>query len=317
MAHATDGGGSIRIPAACCGLVGLKPTRARNPMGPETGDAMNGLVVEHAVTVSVRDSAALLDATAGPDLGDPYFAPPVERPFLKEVGADPGRLRIAFTTESPMASPVHADCVAAVRSTAQLLADMGHRIEEAAPDYDDRAFRIAFTVIWFSNLAANIAAVNSVIGRETTSEDFEPLTWALGMRGAAHTGADYIGAVAEIQSISRRIARFFEQYDAWLTPTLASPPPKLGSLHPGPGQMDIRPFARRVREFVPFTQLANATGQPAISLPLHWNEKGIPIGVQIVSTFGDEATLFRLAAQLEEARPWRGRLPLVCASRPE
>lgn len=313
MAHATDGGGSIRIPAACCGLVGLKPTRARNPMGPETGDSMNGLVVEHALTLSVRDCAALLDVTAGPDAGDPYWAPPVDRTFLAEVGADPGRLRIAFTTESPMDSPVHSDCVDAVQSTATLLAEMGHSIEEAAPDYDDRAFRMAFTTIWFSNLAANIAAVGSILGRETTSTDFEPLTWALGMRGAAHTGAEYVGAVAVIQSISRQIARFFQQYDVWVTPTLATPPPKLGFLHPGPGQMDLRPFARRVREFVPFTQLANATGQPAISLPLHWNDDGLPIGVQFVASFGDEATLFRLAARLEEARPWRGRRPLTCA----
>ncbi len=313
MAHATDGGGSIRIPASCCGLVGLKPTRARTPMGPEAGDSMNGLVVEHAVTLSVRDSAALLDATAGPDVGDPYYAPPVERPFLEETGADPGRLRVAFTTESPMDSPVHSDCVEAVESTARLLADMGHFVEEAAPEYDDRAFRIAFTTIWFSNLAANIALVGSILGREMTAADFEPLTWALGMRGAAHTGAEYVGAVTEIQSISRQVARFFQRYDVWLTPTLATPPPKLGFLHPEPAEIDIRPFAWRVQEFVPFTQLANATGQPALSLPLHWNDDELPIGVQFVARFGDEATLFRLAARLEEARPWRAHRPSHCA----
>ena len=313
MAHASDGGGSIRIPAACCGLVGLKPTRGRNPLGPDAGDVMNGLVVEHALTVSVRDSAALLDATSGPDAGDPYWAPHKARPFLEEVGADPGTLRIAFSTESPSGTPVHIDCVEAVESTALLLQELGHRVEEAAPQYDDGAFRKAFTTIWFSNLAANLAMLSEALGRDLSESHCESLTLAFGARGSEHTGADYVKAVATIQAISRTVAGFFRRYDTLLSPTLASPPPKIGFLHPAKGDSDLQPYPRRVKEFVPFTQMANATGQPAVSLPMHW-KNGLPVGEQFSARFGEEATLFRLAAQLEAARPWRDRFPPVCAS---
>ena len=313
MAHASDGGGSIRIPASCCGLVGLKPTRGRNPLGPDCGDVMNGLVAEHALTISVRDSAALLDATAGPDVGDPYWAPPPRRPFLDEVGENPGTLRIAFSAESPMGTSVERDCVDAVESTAKLLEDLGHRVEADAPDYDDPPFRVAFTTVWFSNLAANIATLSAALGRDASADCFEPFTWALGQRGATLSGADYVQAIGELQSLSRKIARFFRQYDVWMTPTLAAAPPELGFLHPGPKEADLRPYGKRVREFVPFTQIANATGQPAVSLPLHWSADGLPIGVQFAAAFGDEATLFRLASQLEDARPWRQRRPPICS----
>ena len=312
MAHASDGGGSIRIPSACCGLVGLKPTRGRNPLGPDAGDIMNGLVVEHAVTISVRDTAALLDATAGPDLGEPYCAPSPPRPFLEEVGADTGRLRIAFSTDSPSGTPVHEDCVEAVTSTARLLEELGHRVEEAAPAYDDSSFRRAFTTIWFTNLAANLELLAEAVGGELSEHHCEPLTLAFGARGAEHSGADYVAAVARIQAISREIAGFFQTHDVMLTPTLATPPPEIGFLHPAADEADFRPFPRRVKEFVPFTQMANATGQPAVSLPLHWKH-GLPIGVQFAARFGDEATLLRLAAQLEEAKPWAQRRPAVCA----
>ncbi len=313
MAHASDGGGSIRIPAACCGLVGLKPTRGRNPLGPDAGDVMNGLVVEHALTVSVRDSAALLDATSGPDTGDPYWAPPIARPFLDEVGADPGTSRIAFSTESPTGTPVHAHNTRAVEETALLLQDLGHTVEQAAPQYDDRVFRKAFTTIWFSNLAASLETLSEALGCGLSESHCESITLAFGARGAEHSGAEYVKAVATIQAIGRTVARFFRNYDMLLTPTLASPPPKIGFLHPAKGDTDLRPYARRVKEFVPFTQLANATGQPAMSLPLHW-KNGLPVGVQLTARFGDEATLFRLAGQLEVSRPWRHRLPRVCAS---
>ena len=310
MAHASDGGGSIRIPASCCGLVGLKPTRGRNPLGPDAGDVMNGLVVEHAVTISVRDSAALLDATAGPGLGDPYAAPEPSRPFLEEVGADPGRLRIAFSAQSPSDTPVHRDCAEAVAATARLLEDLGHYVEEAAPVYDDRSFRKAFTTIWFSNLAAILSTLEEAVGTELKNAHCEPLTLALGERGAQHSGAEYVASVAKIQAISREVAGFFQTYDILLTPTLATPPPELGFLHPSGPQVDIQPFPRRVKEFVPFTQMANATGQPAISLPIYWKDN-LPIGLHFMAKFGDEKTLFRIAHQLEEARQWTQILPPV------
>ena len=309
MAHGSDGGGSIRIPAACCGLFGLKPTRGRNPLGPDAGDVMSGLVAEHALTISVRDSAALLDATAGPDIGDPYCAPPPETSFSEAARQDPGRLRVALSTESHFGNPVHGECVEAVEVAGKLLQDLGHAVESAAPDYDERAFQTAFTTIWFSSLAANLAQLSSEVGRELTAEDVEPATLAFGKRGAQASGADYVAAIAALQMVGRQLARFFQQFDVWVTPVLSAPPPPIGFLHPGPGELDSGPFAKRVREWVPFTQLANGTGQPAASIPLHWTEDGLPVGVQFMARFGDECTLFRLAAQLEAARPWRDRLP--------
>ncbi len=313
MAHASDGGGSIRIPASCCGLVGLKPTRGRNPLGPDVGDVMNGLVVEHALTVSVRDCAALLDATAGPDLGDPYWAPPPERPFRHEVGAPPGALRIAVSTEPSVEADVAPDCAQAVVSAAKVLESLGHHVEEAVPEYDVPAFRRAFTAIWFSSLSATLQGHVQGFGREAVEASCEPLSLIYGSRGALVSGADYVSAVAVLQDISRKVARFFQRYDLWLTPTVSTPPPPLGFLHPGPADSDFRLFARRVKEFAPFTPLANATGQPSISLPLHWIADGLPVGVQFTARFGDEATLIRLAAQLEQAQPWRDRRPPVCA----
>ena len=313
MAHASDGGGSIRIPAACCGLFGLKPTRGRNPLGPDSGDVMNGLVVEHALTVSVRDSAALLDATAGPDLGDPYCAPPAETSFSEAARQDPGALRVALSTGSPFGTAVDAECVEAVESTGRLLQELGHTVELAAPEYDDRTFRAAFTTIWFSNLAAGLAQLSRDAGRELAALDVEPITLELGQRGAQSSGPDYVAAVAVLQQVGRQVAQFFQGFDIWVTPVISAPPPPLGFLHPRPGEMDLGPFGRRVREWVPYTQLANATGQPAASIPLHWTADGLPVGVQFTARFGEECTLLRLAAQLEAARPWRDRRPPLCA----
>jgi len=311
VAHSSDGGGSIRIPASCCGLVGLKPTRGRNPMGPESGDVLGGLISEHVVSRTVRDSAALLDATAGPDVGDPYPAPPVERPYIEEVGLDPGKLRIAFSTASPIGSAVDPDCVAAVERVAALLEDLGHNVEEAAPTYDDEAFRKAFRTIWFSGLAATIGGHPKLTGHEIDEHDYEPMTWLTYERARDVTAAQYLHSVVRVQVIARQVAAFFETYDLLLTPTLATPPAELGYLHPGPGGADFKPYPKRVGAFCPFTQMANATGQPAISLPLEVNEAGLPIGTHFTARFGDEATLFRLAAQLEQARPWIARKPIA------
>jgi len=313
IAHASDGGGSIRIPAACCGVFGLKPTRGRNPLGPDAGDVMSGLVAEHAVTVSVRDSAALLDATAGADVGDPYWAPPLQGRFLDALDTPLGKLRVAFSIASPAGGAVHADCARAVEAAAGILERLGHRVEPASPEWDDRAFRKAFTTVWFSSLAATLARLAQGLGREVTDSDVEPVTLEFGRRGAALTGAEYVAALEAMQHLGRIVGAFHERYDVWLTPVLAEPPPPLGHLHPPPGREDFGLFSRRVREWVPFTQIANATGQPAASVPIHWTPKGLPVGVQIMAAMGREDTLLKLAAQMERACPWKDRLPAAHA----
>jgi amidase len=311
MAHANDGGGSIRIPASCCGLFGLKPTRARNPLGPAFGDIMNGLIVEHAVTRTVRDSAALLDATSGPDVGDPYWAPPAERPFLKEVGAAPGRLCIAFATKAATGVPVHADCVNAVHDAAALCAELGHEVVEVAPTVDAELVNRAFMTLWSAGCTATIEGAALTIGRMPTQDQFEPPTWAIYEMGRKQTASAYLLALTMLQAVSRKIAQFFVDYDMWLTPTLAEPPLPLGAFDSPPE--DPMHAQRRAAAFVPFTPICNVTGQPAMSVPLFWNADGLPIGVHFVGRFGDEATLFRLAAQLEAARPWANRHPPVSA----
>ncbi|HLG16412.1 MAG TPA: amidase [Blastocatellia bacterium] len=311
MAHANDGGGSIRIPASCCGLFGLKPTRARNPLGPDFGDMFSGLVAEHAVTRSVRDSAALLDATSGPDLGDPYAAPPPARPFLREVGAEPGRLRIAFTSKAATGVPVHADCVTAVEDAAKLCADLGHDVVEAAPPGGGEMLIQMFMTLWAAGCTWTLDGFAHVTGRKVTSGDVEPLTWALYEVGQRRTASEYLLALQWLQGMSRQIARFFGDYDVWLTPTLGEPPVPLGSFD-SPKEDPMRGMFRAT-QFVPFTPVANATGQPAMSVPLYWNAEGLPVGAHFVGRFGDEATLFRLAAQLEAARPWAQRRPPVFA----
>jgi amidase len=258
------------------------------------------------VTRSVRDSAALLDATAGPDLGDPYWAPPAARPFAAEVGADPGRLRIAFTTRAATGVPVHPDCVAAVEDAARLAASLGHEVVEGAPTVDGDVLTTAFFTLWSAGCAWTIDDWARRTGRTPSPEDFEPLTVILAEMGRRRTAAELLLALQDLQRLTRQVARFFERHDVWLTPTLAEPPLSLGSFH-DPG--DPIHGLRRSAAFVPFTPIANVTGQPAMSVPLGWNAQGLPIGTHWVARFGDEATLFRLAAQLEAARPWAHRRP--------
>ncbi|UCF79786.1 MAG: amidase [Candidatus Eiseniibacteriota bacterium] len=311
MAHANDGGGSIRVPASCCGVFGLKPTRARNPLGPDRGDALSGLVVEHAVTRSVRDSAVLLDVTSGPDLGDPYWAPPKERPFLEEVGADTGRLRIAFSADALTGVPVHADCVSAVKDAAALCVELGHDVEEASPDLNGELMLRAFSVLWAAGCASVLEGIASATGEEPRAETVEPLTWVLYETGRKLTASDYLQALQALQRVARDFAGFFTRYDVWLAPTLAEPPVLLGTFdhspaHPAQG-------LERAADFVAFTPICNVSGQPAMSVPLFWNSEGLPVGTHFAARFGDEATLFRLAAQLEASRPWSGRWPPVCS----
>jgi amidase len=309
MAHANDGGGSIRIPASCCGLFGLKPTRGRNPLGPIYGDIFSGLVVEHAVTRSVRDSAALLDATAGADLGDPYPAPPPARPFLDEISRLPGFLRVAFTSRAATGVPVHADCVRAVEDAAKLCADLGHDVTEATLDLEGDVLSQAFITVWSAGTSWSIDDWARRTGQTPSADRFEPLTWTLYEMGNRRRAADYLLAIQDLQRIARQVARFFVEYDVWLSPTLAEPPPPLGSFEATQGNPMQGIF--RSAQFVPFTPIFNATGQPAMSVPLFWNQDNVPIGVQFAGRFGDEATLFRLAAQLEQARPWAGRWPTL------
>lgn len=311
MAHGNDGGGSIRIPASCCGVFGLKPTRARNPLGPDFGDIMGGLVAEHAITRSVRDSARLLDATSGPGIGDPYWAPLPSRPFADEVGADPGRLRIAFTTVAPTGSPVHPDSVSAVYDAAGLCAVLGHFVEEASPTIDAGMFSHAFVLVFTAGHAAHINGLARIIGRTPKEEFFEPLNWTLYEIGRQHTASEYLLAQTAFHRITRDIGNFFTKYDVFLTPTLAESPVPLGTFD-SPNDTPLHGMFRSMR-FMPFTPLANVTGQPAMSVPLYWSKDGLPIGSHFMGRFGDEATLFRLAAQLEAARPWANRRPPVSA----
>jgi len=316
MAHGNDGGGSIRIPASCCGIFGLKPTRGRNPLGPLFGDIGSGIVHEHAVTRTVRDSAALLDVTAGADVGDPYYAPPTERPFLEEVGRDPGRLSIGFLTRIPDGwsdrTQVHADCEDAVEDAARLCAELGHRVEEVDPSpLSHPSLPATFGFVFSCYLGQAVAYWEKELGKKITEEDLEPITWGRYRASVTRPGADYPVAVEEIQRFSRKIARWYHQggYDLLLTPTMAIPPTELGAFRSTPDEP--MKWLEVTLAFTAFTRVQNMTGQPAMSVPLFWNQANVPIGVQFAGRFGGEATLFRLAAQLEQARPWKERKPLV------
>lgn len=308
VAHANDGGGSIRIPASCCGLFGLKPTRARVPLGADLGDIGGGLVVEHALSRTVRDSAAVLDAIAGPMPGDPYFAPPPAQPFADEVGVSPGRLRIACSAGAGDES-VHADCRHAVEEAARFCADLGHEVSAAAPQIDRELLRQHFLVVWTSGIAWSVDQAMRAAGRAPKEDELEPLTWALAALGRQHSAAEYLSAWEQLQRQSRRFMAFFSKFDLWLTPTVPAPPPLLGCLVPPPDfPLGVLPA---VAEFAAFTPIANITGQPAMSLPLFWNAEGLPIGVQFLARAGDEAALIRLASQLEQVHPWAGRWPAL------
>lgn len=306
MAHGTDGFGSIRAPAACCGLVGLKPTRGRNTLAPVAGEALSGLAAEHAVTLSVRDCAALLDATSGPGLGDPYAAPPAARPFRDEVGADPGRLRIAFTRKAPDGAGVSAESLRQLDATARLCAALGHHVEEADPQVDGDAMLPAFLTLSAANTVVNLEG-HPTKGRGPRPDELEKVTWSMYERGQRVTGPEYVRAIQSAHRLSRQMAAFHANYDILLTPGLADGAAKLGWID----MMldDVEEYWRRVFAFSPFTVLFNLTGQPAIVLPLGVSAEGLPMATQLVARFGDEATLFRLASQLEAAQPWFDRMP--------
>ncbi|MBY8826250.1 amidase [Sphingomonas colocasiae] len=304
MAHASDSGGSIRIPASCCGLFGLKPTRGRMPMGPERGESSAGLGTAHAVSRSVRDSAALLDLSAGPDLGAPYGIAPPARAWLSEVGADPGSIRIALVVDLPGEASVHSDCREAVLDTAALCEALGHHVEPAELPVDRRLLGGASAVVAATLVRALVDARAQELGRRPGEGELEP--HVAGLVEAARTigAADYLRAIQYFQKTSRDLAAFQTRYPLILTPALAQPPAPLGTLTGS----DVRTVSAA---FAPYSALANVTGIPAMTVPLFRNAAGLPIGSQFMARFGDEALLFRMAAQLEAARPWKDALPTL------
>ena len=309
MAHASDGGGSIRIPASCCGLFGLKPTRGRVPMGPGQFEGWNGLSAHHAVTISVRDSAALLDVSSGVELGSPYYPPPQNRPFLHEVGADPGNLRIALIADSPTGTPVDPECKQAATEAAKLCEYLGHIVDEAKWPIDAATLRGAFLPIVNVSVARALDDAEAPLGRPVTDKDVEPVTWAMAQQGRNINSVAYSRAIAMVHQIGFIMAKFQQTYDVIINPTLGKPPSPLGVLSLSP--KDMKTFTKEITEFSPFTSIYNVTGQPSMSAPLHWTPDGLPVGVMFSARFGDEATLFRLAAQLEKARPWAERRPKI------
>jgi len=311
LAHANDGGGSIRIPASCCGLVGLKPTRGRNPLGPIIGDALGGLVAEHVVSRSVRDTAALLDATNGPEIGDPYTAPPPPGSYLAVTTLEPKKLRIAFTT-TRLDGEIDPECKAATEAAAKLCAKLGHDVEEGAPQLaaaDGANLRTNFIVIWAAGLAMLVEFFAKTLAKEPAREDFEGLTWGFYQYGKTITAAQYQLCWTTLQAISRQIARWQQSYDAWITPVLGRPPLEIGAIDLD--ETDVMKAIVPIEGYVPFTAMQNVTGQPAISLPIAWSKSNLPIGVQFVGRFGEEHLLLQLAAQIERAEQWIKNRPPI------
>ncbi len=311
MAHASDGFGSIRAPAACCGLVGLKPTRARNTYAPYSGEGLGGCSTEHAVTLSVRDSAALLDATAGPGPGDPYVAPPPGASYLDATRPDPRPLRIAYTRVTPNGASLEAESRRVLDETVGLCRELGHRVEEADPDVERAAIVPTFLTLAAANTVVNLAS-HPTAGRPPRPDEVERVTWATGQMGERVSGAEYVRATQAAHRLGRQMAAFHAGYDVLLTPGLATLPVKLGWIDMM--MDDVDEYWRRVFAFSPFTVWFNLTGQPAMMLPLGRTNTGFPVAVQLVARYGDEATIFRLAAQLETARPWFDRKPPMVTS---
>ncbi|HEY5172371.1 MAG TPA: amidase family protein [Acidimicrobiia bacterium] len=313
VAHANDGGGSIRIPASCCGLVGLKPSRGRTSLMPDFSVVDDLLIVELCVSKTVRDTAGVLDVLQGAAPGDTVRAPAPDRSYRQEIGASPGKLRVGLLTHNPLETgEIHPDCVAAARDAARLLESLGHTVEETFPPaLADPALVGHFTTLWASTLVYNLKYWERKIGREITEADVEPLTWSLAEMGRAITAPDYVDAQHAALELGRQVEQWYASgFDLLLTPTLGEPPVELGTF--STPDEPLLGFLRAAT-FVPYTPLANITGEPAISLPLHWNADNLPIGTQLMGAYGREDVLLRVAAQLEQARPWVDRLPPVHA----
>lgn len=333
MASGGDGGGSIRTPASACGVFGFKPSRGRNPVGPDIGEIWHGAVAEHVLTRSVRDSAAMLDVTQGPDAGAPYFAPPPERPFLEEVATDPGRLRIAYTTDSLLGTHVDKACVDGVQNTVTLLRELGHEVVPARPDFDRRRFLRSYITMVAAETAADLVDNAELLGKKRVrGRDIELGTRVMAMLGRRIDGASFVECTRYLQRVARALGVFLETYDVFLSPTLARPPIPIGGLQPSAMEQTALRVLERLRAgntmkaigvvdamadkifgFSAYTPLFNISGQPAASIPLHWSDEGLPVGMHFAARYAGEAILFRLAGQLERARPWADRKPGICA----
>ncbi len=328
LASGGDGGGSIRIPSACCGLFGLKPTRGRTPNGPLEGEHWQGATVQHVITRSVRDSAAMLDLTQGSDPGAPFNVPAPAQPYLKAIERPPRKLRIAYNTRSPIDSDVDPRCTAAVMETTRLLESLGHEPIGAEPAIDGDVYARSYAIMNFGEVAADLDELQALIGRRLVGADVETVTWTAGLLGRTFSAGDFVCSLRHWGRMGRIMGRFFKDYDLYLTPTLACPPPAMGALQPKPHDRAamkvvnalragrllkasgvVDKLARESISFTPFTMLANMTGLPAMSVPLHWTPEGLPVGVQFFAPVGDETTLLRLAAQLEQAHPWFDKRP--------
>lgn len=296
------------MPASCCGVFGFKPTRSRVPLGPSSFEGWNGCTHQHAITISVRDSAALLDATGGAELGSPFFSPRPERPFLAEVTAEPGRLRIAVIANAPAPVPVDPECARALAGAANLCQSLGHHVEEASWPAEVASFREAFTTVVQVSVARKVQDGDAILGRPPQQSDVELMTWAMMQAGMNIPAVRYARAIQDLHGIGFAFARFLERYDLILCPTLAKPPIPLGVLSLA---REPQAWFKDFLEFCPFTAIANATGQPSMSVPLHWTQEGLPVGTMFTGRFGEDATLFRLAGQLERAQPWATRRPEV------
>jgi amidase len=308
IASGGDGAGSLRIPASCCGVFGFKPSRGRVSSAPG-GEAIGNLAIRHAMSRSVRDNAALLDVAAVPEPGDPFFAPPPVRPFLEEVGREPGRLRIAWTATPAIDASIDPECVAAVRSTAELLDDLGHEVVESAPKLNGEVIIGSLLAVWAAGNLEDALDCERLLGRALERDELEITTWELVEHGRSLRTQDLLEAVAAFGTTTRSMGAFFEDHDVWLTPTLARLPEPLGVLNQSSGS--ALGWQRMDSGFNPFNPWANISGCPSMSLPLHWSADGLPIGVLATARYGDEATLFRLAGQLEQARPWADRWPAI------
>ncbi len=312
MAHGSDGGGSVRIPASSCGLFGVKPTRAMLPDGPAAGEGWAGMAIEGFLTRSVRDTAALLDATVGPDVGAPYYAPAIEGTFMEAITRPPRPLRIAVSTHSFTGEEIHPDCVTAVQDAAALCESLGHHIVSAAPTIDIRSFAHAWANIVACGTQLTVRSRLASLGRSLVDDDLERVTGLACELGATVSGADYLEAIDVVHALGREMARWFGDYDVLLTATLAEPPTTIGRMASdrADGWSDFLDYRlNHVLPYSPFTALANGTGQPAMSVPLWWNSAGLPIGTHFMAKAGDDLMVLQLAAQLEHAAPWFHKRP--------